>query len=544
MTLLVVHSRLGKHCFEVANGLSVREALDITTLRVRAACGGTGACGACVIRLVGGEVSAPTVAEYMKLSSDERAAGARLGCQVRLKGDTEIRLDRPAPPSPWKSIPPENLQPITHGLPDLRAHTLGVAIDLGTTQIRVSLLDRRSGRRIATRRGPNPQGVYGADILNRLEAARANSAHAAELAKRVRTAILRAVRDILARDIGEVKTMLAEIGQIFIVGNTAMLALLTGRGADTLLDPAHWQGAIDCRPHDATFWRAKEALPCAELVMPDPVAGFIGSDLVADLLATGLTEGPAGALLLDIGTNTEIALWDGATLHVTSVAGGPAFEGSGIRRGMAAEPGAIDSVCSVDNHYRWRTIGGGAPQGFCGSGLIDAIAVLLADGQLKPSGRFATPPGPDGYPLDPNHPNTAITSSDIDVFQRAKAATAAAMSQLLIQAGMTWKDLRRLCICGAFGRTLRLEHAQAIGLLPAVSPGSIELHAEAALAGCEQALLSSDGARCFDALTSKTKMINLSLLPDYEDRYIEHLRLRPIALTPTTGAKALTEPTR
>ena len=530
MNFLQVQSAGGNQRIAVAAGQSVREALDATELRVRAACGGTGTCGACGVRLIAGSVSPPPAAEYLKLDPEERAAGMRLACQLRLMGDAEIALEQPAAPSHWRSIPTENLGVVARGLPDLRKHVYGIAVDLGTTLIRVAFWDRRQGKRIATRRGPNPQGAFGADVLNRLEAVRAHPGRAAELAKLARGAIVEAVRDILARDVGEVTPMLAEIGQVLIVGNTAMLALLTGHGGEALIQPDNWERAIDCRPLDPAAWQAQWSMPNATIVLPDPVAGFVGSDLLADLLATGLTEGSAPAMLLDVGTNTEIALWDGRQLHVTSVPGGPAFEGVGIRYGMPAEPGAICRVRQDGDALVCETIGGTAARGFCGSGLADAIAVLRAQGRLRASGRFAISPGPDGYALDPANPHTAINGVDVDAFQRAKAATAAAMAQLLTQASLSWCDLRRLCVCGAFGHTLNIEHAQAVGLLPTMAPALIELHADASLAGCEQALLSADTAACFSALTSRTKLINLSLLPDYEDRFVDHLRLRPIDL--------------
>jgi uncharacterized 2Fe-2S/4Fe-4S cluster protein (DUF4445 family) len=530
MVTLVIHAPDGEHRQAASAGQSVRDLLDTTELRVRAACGGTGTCGACVVRLISGAVSPPTVAEHMRLSADERAAGSRLACQLRLLGDAEIELDQPAPPSDWKSIPSEHLRVLDARLPELTANIYGVAVDLGTTHIRVALWDRRRGKRIATRQGPNPQATYGADVLNRLDAAHASEQRAAELARLARTAIVQAVRDILARDVGEVTPMLAEIGQVFIVGNTAMLALLTGHGGTALVDPANWQERVDCRPVDPVAWQAEWDMPHARIALPNPVAGFVGSDLLADMLATGLTEGPPGSLLLDVGTNTEIALWDGRTVHVTSVPGGPAFEGMGIRHGMPAEEGAIYRVRCAGDRHALDTVGGGEAKGFCGSGLADAIAVLLSQGKLKPSGRFVIAPGPDGYALDPANPRTAVTGIDVDAFQRAKAATAAAMTQLLIEAGMDWTDLRRLCVCGAFGRTLDIANAQRVGLMPPVNSAIVELHADASLAGCELGLLSVNGPERFDALAARIETVNLSLVSGYEDRYINHLRLRPISL--------------
>jgi len=512
----------------------VRDVLDATEHRVRAACGGTGACGACVVRLLGGAVNPLTLAEYSKLPPEERAAGVRLACQLRLRGDAEIMLDHPAPPSCWMSIPAQDLAPAPAARPGLTRHIYGVAVDLGTTHIRVAFWDRKQGKRIATRRGPNPQASFGADVLNRLDAALNRAEHASELAMLARSAIVHAVRDILARDVGEVTPMLAEIGEVVVVGNTAMLALLAEHGGDALIDPANWQTPIDCAAplHDA--WHAQWFMPNARIVMPAPVAGFIGSDLLADIVATRLTEGPSGAMLIDVGTNTEIALWDGAQLQLTSAPGGPAFEGVGIRHGMVAETGAIFRVSalplaeSAALSFQFATIADEAARGFCGSGLTDAIAVLLRAGILKQSGRFAVTPGPEGYCLDPENPRTAITSSDVDAFQRAKASLAAAMATLLHRAGMTWADLTRLCICGAFGHQLDIENAQAVGFLPPIDPARIELFADASLAGCERALLDPEEAALFDQKRAQSRTLNLSLAEGYDDRYINYLRLRPL----------------
>jgi uncharacterized 2Fe-2S/4Fe-4S cluster protein (DUF4445 family) len=338
-------------------------------------------------------------------------------------------------------------------------------------------------------------------VLNRLSTGQADPARAAELARMARNAIVQAVRDILKRDVGEVSPMLAEIGTVLVVGNTAMLALLSGQGAADLLAPENWQLPIEFQPRDAADFQAQWFMPNARILLPGAIAGFVGSDLLADLVALDFVAGPAGSLLLDVGTNTEIALWDGTTLYVTSVPGGPAFEGGGIRFGMPAEPGAI---CRV------RLSGDG-----------------FADGRLKPSGRFAVASGGAGLRLDPDNPRTALGGTDIDAFQRAKAATAAAMAVLLGAAGMGWNDLQRLCLCGAFGRTLDIGHAQATGLLPPIDTARIELYADATLAGCERMLLAENGRELAAGLRTHIRAINLSTIVGYDETYIDHLRLRP-----------------
>ena len=531
MSILHLHVADQNLQLELDGHQSVREALDLTAWRVRAACGGTGTCGACVVRWRSGEVSAPTLAEYQKLTPEEREAGQRLACQLYLRGDAHIELPDPAPPSPWKSLPAQDLPYRPQSAVQRSGPMLALAVDLGTTHIRLSLWDRRRGQRIASRAGPNPQAAYGADVLNRLQAANSHPQHRRQLADCVREAIVQAVRDILMRDVGEVSPMLAEIGPVLIVGNSAMLALLSGAGGEALIDPDNWPRPIDCAPVDPQAWQAAWPMPQAGFRMPAPLSGFVGSDLLADVLATGLCRGSQAALLLDIGTNCELALWDGERLLVSSVPGGPAFEGCGSRHGMSAEAGA---VCRVEpdqgGGYRLDTLAGGEARGFCGSGLVDAVALLRAAGILKPSGRFAISPGPQGLLLDPAAPRSALFGADVDALQRAKGALAAGMECLLAQAGLGWSQIGRLCLCGAFGRGLDLAHAQAIGLLPPLPPERIECHAEASLSGCEQALLEAQEEDPFAALRSLAHGINLSTLPDFEFRFIDHLRLRPMPL--------------
>lgn len=527
--MLTVQSALRRLTLPVQAGQSVRDVLDTTDLRVRAACGGNGACGACQVRLISGAANPLALVEYQKLTPAQREAGVRLACRLYPQGDLAVAVDDPAPPSAWRSLPAEDLMAVSGGRPGLAGPAYGIAVDLGTTHIRVSLWNCRDGRRIATRRGLNPQVAFGADVLNRLSAALAHGDRAAELARLVQSAIVLAVRDMLKRDIGELASVLPQIGSVVVVGNPAMIALLTGSGAGELLDPEHWQQRIDSQPSDPAAFHAQWFMPHAQVFLPDALSAFVGSDLLADLIATDLTAGAAGSLLLDVGTNTEIALWDGATLHVTSVPGGPAFEGGGVRFGMPAEPGAIWRVRSLAaGGYALDTVADAETRGFCGSGLVDAVAVLLGQGHLKPSGRFASEQGSGGLRLDPASPQTALCGSDIDAFQRAKAATGAAMAELLAAAAMDWGDVQRLVVCGAFGHTLDVHNAQITGLLPPIDPERVELYANATLAGCERLLLAEDRQSLAAEPVRHVHAINLSLAPGYDANYIDHLRLEPV----------------
>ncbi|WP_415879219.1 ASKHA domain-containing protein [Methylomonas sp. TEB] len=505
--------------------LSVRQVLDTTDLRVRAACGGLGTCGACLIQTVDGEFNPPTLAERQKLLPEDLAGGIRLACQLRARSDCTLYLDNPAPHSAWKSLDPTPLYQ-AHANPTVSEYVYGVAVDLGTTHIRLSLWNRQSGRRIGTRYSINPQVAHGADILTRLDAERLDDQDCRRIGREARAAIIDGIRDILSRDMGEITPILAELGKVLIVGNTAMLTLICGNSGDCLYQPENWQSPIACLPADADAWRQIWRTPHADIDIAQPLAGFIGSDLLADLLATGITEQSQPMLLADFGTNTEIAVWDGSNLWVSSVPGGPAFEGVGMRNGLTAEAGAICKVSASG----LRTIGDVQARGYCASGFIDAIALLLDQKHLKPSGRFAEPQSEQGFLLQADIPKSAIFASDIDIFQRAKASTAAAMSQLMSYAGLAISDLNRLWICGSFGQHLDLNSGFRVGLLPPIPPERVSLLANASLAGCEQLLLNPAGPSLLNNIVQRARVVNLGGVFEYENRFIDNLRLQPMSI--------------
>lgn len=525
-----LHITAAGGCFttRVAEGSTLREALLQEHVFLRASCCGRGICGNCRVRVSGG-VSPITESEHTLLSPALLEDGWRLACQARLVDDAKLDCTDLAMSSGWTALGAQEL-------PDHRVQSpapvqgapLGLAVDLGTTHIRVALWDRRSRRRLAALTAPNPQAGYGTDVLSRLEAATGDTAQ--KLSTQVLAALGAALGDASALAFGA--AAIDHVGKAVVVGNTAMLVLLTETPAPLLLDPANWQRAIPCHPPSRPDWRTAWGLPAAATVeIAQPVGGFIGSDLLACVLATDLLEQEAPALLIDVGTNTELALWDGLQLWVTSSPGGPAFEGVGISCGMAGRPGAVYRLQPTDSTdtLKAAVIGHRIALGLCGSGLVDAVALLCACGALRPSGRFAQAPGPGGYALTlaDGAGALSIESGDIDTFQRAKAAIAAAAQALLAEAGMHWEQLRRLHLCGVFGRHLQLDSARAIGLIPGLTDDRITLHDHAALRGCERALLERDGGGLLERIADRCRLLNAAHLQRFEDFFIEHLRLRP-----------------
>ena len=245
-------------------------------------------------------------------------------------------------------------------------------------------------------------------------------------------------------------------------------------------------------------------------------------------LATGLHEGPAGSLLLDFGANTEIALWDGERLWATSAAGGPAFEWCGIQNGMPARAGAIRRIRASSGPLgvELDVIGGGAPQGMCASGLVDAIAVLFTTGRLTRSGRFKGESRERGLVDLTEGGEISVAAGDVDALQRAKAGVAAAAQLLLAEAGLTVADVRRVCVSGTFGTHLDIGNAQAIGMLPQIEGGRVELCGNTALAGCGRILCEAPPEDDAWGLPQAT-VVNMSLRSEFESAFIANLQLQP-----------------
>jgi uncharacterized 2Fe-2S/4Fe-4S cluster protein (DUF4445 family) len=512
-------------------GRSVRDLLDETDIRVRAGCDGRGACGLCRIRVAQGNAGEPSLNELTGLGDSLLSQGVRLACQVKADHDLEIELLNPAPPSVWRCLDegagPAWL-PDGSGLPYPNSgHPLGVTVDLGTTHISISLVDLSAGRRLAGRRGLNPQAASGADVLTRLMAAQS-----AERAEKLSRQVIRAIGNGL-RDIGSREGIdLRRVVRVVLVGNSAMIALLSGQNHHLLLQPRYWTEAIDCLPAETASWREAWGIDSEAVIeVIAPLAGFVGSDLLSGIMATRLMEQGPGALLIDFGTNSEMALWDGNRLWVTSAAGGPAFEGCGVSCGMPADPGAICrvEVSAATGELAFDVIAGAEPRGLCGSGLVDLLACLVRNGTLNNKGQFAPSVPEYGFPLCRCHREIVLTKRDIDIFQRAKAAIGVALEVLLTKAGMGCHDLRRICIGGIFGQYLNVVNAQQIGLLPAIPGQFIEASGNTALNGCETFLLSADAGERLREARSRATMVNLSGCSDFDTLFLEHLYLQPFA---------------
>jgi uncharacterized 2Fe-2S/4Fe-4S cluster protein (DUF4445 family) len=300
------------------------------------------------------------------------------------------------------------------------------------------------------------------------------------------------------------------VGSVLIVGNTAMLCLVAGENYAQLLQPENWTSRIEVQPPDiAVLQKAWNFGAHTDIRFITSAGGFIGSDLLAGVIATRLLEQGASSLLIDFGTNSEMALWDGTTLHATATAGGPAFEACGISCGLTGEAGAIYRIEQIDaEDFNISVLGDEEPRGLCGSGLVDAVAWLRRNNKLDKVGRF-TQRTSAGFVLHEGVHSVVLKHGDIDTLQRAKAAIGAGVQWLCQQAGIMPGELRQIIACGAFGRLLDINNAQQIGLLPPVPNAAMRLEGNTALAGCEALLLAHESARSLQEVLSVCKVYNM-----------------------------------
>jgi len=514
-------------------GISLRDILDLTECRVRSACRGTGSCGLCRVLIEDGSVNDPTQQENIYLSKKSINKGVRLACQVFPSQDMSIQIENPAPQSNWRSI---DLNDLFHSpvIPHQSSYqnksssqSMGLAIDLGTTHINLTLWDLVEKRRLTSRTGLNLQCIFGADVMTRIMAATQSPEQASEICKLALDSISQGIFDICSREgIDSFK-----IQSIVIVGNTPEMTLLTNHNYELLTQPRYWTSQIDYGRIDSLKWcELFNISQNADIQICNPLGGFVGSDLLAGVLSTNMTADSKPGLLIDFGTNTEIALWDGSKLWVTSAAGGPAFEGCGMTSGMSALPGAIYQVENGNalRNFKCKTISNKEPEGICGSGFVDLIAQLLKANIVNEKGKFQSENMQNGFAFLKDCQHITIHSKDIDLFQRAKAAIGTGIKCLLASSGIPLHSLENIFICGVFGRYVNIDNAQKLGLLPHLHESKFHLCGNTALAGCELLLVYPKIMKQFNFIRDNSHVISMSNFPDFESIFLENLFLCPM----------------
>jgi uncharacterized 2Fe-2S/4Fe-4S cluster protein (DUF4445 family) len=501
-------------------------------LLIASPCGGGGTCAKCRVRVRAGQT--PTGGSSHRLTAEELDRGWRLACGTQVAGPLTVEIPAASQVARLGTI-------LVDGEPvSLRrdAHTvghLGVAFDLGTTSVAGTLFDLHTGLERATHAVMNRQLRLGDDVISRIGQVRQNPANL-EVLQSLAVGTLNEILQALCDECGEAPRA---IRKLTVAGNTTMQQLLLGLDPSPLGEKPFTPAFTEAQTLDATRLGLL-VNPEATLIVFPQIGGFVGGDTVAGLLASHFDTLARPTLLVDIGTNGEIALLKDGAVLAASTAAGPAFEGARISQGMRATAGAIDQVWVQNGALHCHVIGETAACGLCGSALVDAVAELLRLGLIDTTGALQLPDAlPEAFAKRlllsekgnafvlaydaAGAPAVTLTQQDIREMQLASGAIRAGIESLLHRAGLTARDLDAILLAGAFGNYIRRENALRIGLLPPLHYLSVRFIGNASLTGAKRVLLAQSEFARAQTLRARTAHVELASEPRFTDLFMEHM---------------------
>ena len=581
----------------VPAGTTVFSAAHWIGLPIDSTCGGRGTCGKCKVRVIQGRRDAET-ADHRQLRPSEIEDGWRLSCQARVYEDmtcevpqllrvpkaatmglgrlvildpnvrkvylelsepsmedqrsdvarlrdalTEEGHDMVAGVGVLRTLPPvfreagfrvtavlagEQLVAVEAG--DTTAECFGVAFDVGTTTLVGTLMNLRTGMAASVLSTLNGQAPFGADVISRIS----HGMNGPEAIQELQDAVVGTMNTVLGELYRETGVTPQRTYEAVVVGNVTMLHLLLG------IDPT----PLSMSPFTPAFMdelniEAREIglqiHPHGYIQTLPALGAYVGADIVAGVLATGVAREDRLRVFIDVGTNGEIVLGSAQRALATAAPAGPAFEGSQIKCGMRATVGAIEGV-QLGDRVELQVIGGDVPaEGICGSGLVDAVAQLLLAGLLEYSGRFKKPEDVPDHPLRDRlidvdgmrafllAEGVYLTQRDIRELQFAKGSIATGIKVLMDILGVSADDLDEVLLGGSFGSYLNPESAKVIGLVPPVEVDRIIAVGNSAGEGAKIALLSYRERQVAFELPSRIEYIELSGRSDFNDSFISVL---------------------
>ena len=487
-----------------AEGTSILQALQARGEYIPAPCGGNGTCGKCRVRFVQ-DPPAPSQADRKVLTEAEIADGVRLACRtaavqgavIEIEAGDEKQMDVA---SGFTLDVASGRVPVQRDIVDgekdtEEGGTIAAAVDIGTTTIAMSAVDIGSGRILGTSTGINHQRSWGADVISRMEAS--NQGKGALLQKSIRADL-----DLLREELG-----LAQDARMVISGNSTMEHLLQGLSCKTL-------GTAPYTPVDISLHEYENMT-----ILPG-ISTFVGADIVSGIVACGIDQSEEICILVDLGTNGEMAIGNRNRIISASTAAGPAFEGGNISCGVAGIPGAVSSVEITDGEARVETIGGLPPVGLCGTGVLETVYELLKEELVDEAGLLDDEYFDDGFPVAEG---IVFTNKDVREVQLAKSAVRAGLEVLLEEYGADYDQIGKLYIAGGFGQKINLEKAVGIGLLPEelldrmVPVGNSSL-AGAVMAACDPSVLER-----MRAVGENAEETALAENPLFSDLYMDNM---------------------
>jgi len=581
----------------VPSGVTLFDAASWNGIAIDSTCGGHGTCRKCKVRVVEGDVPVSRL-DPRAFDADELRAGWRLACRAPATSDLRVEVPplvtrpkaatvgvgrqvilRPAVqkrcvelPEPTLADQRTDLERLLAALPDLEPavdlHALralpralraadfrvtavlvddvlvdvqpgdttdrvyGIAFDLGTTTVVATLLDLTTGTPAGLASLLNPQQPLGGDVITRISATMLDPEALGRLTGHAREALDRLAHEVCAA----AGVDPAHVYEVAVAGNATMTALALGIDPEPL-GVAPFVMATRSYPRLRADDLGLRLHPAARAYVFPALGAYVGGDIVAGALASGMDRDKRVRLFVDVGTNCEIVLSDGDRVLATAAPAGPAFEGAQIRCGMRAAPGAIEGVKISDEDVALQVIGDVEPVGLCGSGLVDAVAALLQVGLLDASGRLLTPEA--AARLRPGladrlqtvgdervfvlAPGVYLSQRDVRELQFAKAAIATGWRLLAAELGIDPADVQQVLLAGSFGSYLSPAAAVRIGLVPGIPVLRIVSAGNVAGEGAKMALLSVRERAAAEALLEEVRYVELSDRPDFNDRFIDQL---------------------
>ncbi len=485
-------------------GATLLEAAGQAGIILNTVCGGKGICKKCLVNI-------------------EPDGKKVLACQYRIRSDLAVTIPTGSRYFEQKILehgidPPLSIRPTIYEKYQKKDSTktiLGLAVDIGTTTVVAKLVDMANGQCLATQAALNPQSRHGDDVVSRIAYAKTDK-KLDELHK----LIIDCINNLIEKLCKYASINSNDIYEMCVVGNTTMNHLFLKLPVAQLGQAPYKAFSLDA--HDVPAKKLHLRInPEGNIHTVENIAGFVGSDTTAVALATDIDSVKEMSLAIDIGTNGEIALGTKDKLYAASCAAGPAFEGARITCGSRAVEGAIEAVVVDDGDIALDVIGGTAPHSICGSGLIDALAVMLDLEIIDPSGRFSEPGklpsaivsrihDKSGQPAFFLADDVLLTQRDIREVQLAKAAIRAGTKILQRKLGIADADIQHILLAGAFGNYIRPTSAMRIGLLPNVPLERIHFVGNAAGSGAQMILLSQQYRERSRELARKIEYIEIA----------------------------------
>jgi uncharacterized 2Fe-2S/4Fe-4S cluster protein (DUF4445 family) len=418
---------------------------------------------------------------------------------------------------------------------DTSGRNLAVAVDVGTTTVCAQLVDLNTGNVLADKTVYNGQIAYGADVITRIVYAQKPGG-----AKKLQSVVVSSINYVIDELMEETASSKKDISAVAVAGNTTMTHLLLNMETRYIRE-APYVPAASCMLLENAVNVGIDLPDCSQLYVFPSVASYVGGDIVSGILGSGVFQKEELTLYMDIGTNGEIVLGNRDWLACAACSMGPAFEGGGIKHGMRADQGAVEGfhINPVTLEPMLVTVGRTKPKGICGSGLISILAELLAAGVIDPKGKFArgfsserVRQGRYGYEYVlawAEHGDTGedivITEVDIENLIRAKGALFAGCVTLLESLSLTFDDLERVIIAGAFGRYINLEKGQRIGLFPDIPVEKFHFLGNGSLIGARTVCLCRDMLREVERIGKMMTNVELSDNASFMDKYMAALFL-------------------